>query len=211
MDYTDSNRALSASVLVLNRMYMAVHVVGVRRAFGLLYREMAEVIHIEDGQFANYDFEMWQLVSEISAEQKCENDDWIRAVAFELRVPRVVRLLHYDRVPRYNLRFSRRNLFARDSHKCQYCGVAAPASQLSIDHIIPRSRGGPTTWENVVCCCIKCNSRKGSKTPKEAQMKLLSQPKKPRFNPLLAGKLENPKYRSWRTFLKSANPVGEVA
>ncbi len=211
MDYTDSKCALSTSVLVLNRMYMAVHVVGARRAFGLLYRELAEVIHMEDGQFANYDFETWQLASEISADEKAENEDWIRAVAFELRVPRVVRLLNYDRVPRYSLRFSRRNLFARDCHKCQYCGVSAPASQLSIDHIIPRSRGGQTTWENVVCCCIKCNGRKGSRTPKEAKMKLLSSPKQPRFNPLLACKLENPKYQSWRTFLKVSNPIGEVA
>jgi len=211
MDYTDSNRALSASVLVLNRMYMAIHVVGVRRAFCLLYRELAEVIHIEDGHYANYDFETWQLVSEISSEAKCEDQDWIRAVAFELQVPRVVRLLNYDRVPRYSLRFSRRNLFARDGHQCQYCGVDAPASQLSIDHVVPRSRGGQTTWENVVCCCIKCNSRKGSRTPKEARMKLLCKPSKPRFNPLLAGKLENPKYRSWRTFLRTSSPVGEVA
>ncbi len=211
MDYTDRKRGLTANVLVLNRLYMAVHVVGVRRAFCLLYRELAEVIHMENGQFANYDFESWQLSSEINADEKTEEQDWIRAVAFELQVPRIIRLLRYDRVPRYSLRFSRRNLFARDNHNCQYCGKTAPASQLSLDHVVPRSRGGPTTWENVVCCCVECNTRKGGRTPKEARMKLLSKPAKPRFNPLFARKLDNPKYRTWRTFVKTSSAVVDVA
>ena len=103
MDYTDRKRGLTANVLVLNRLYMAVHVVGVRRAFCLLYRELAEVIHMENGQFANYDYESWQLSSEINADEKTEEQDWIRAVAFELQVPRIIRLLRYDRVPRYSL------------------------------------------------------------------------------------------------------------
>jgi 5-methylcytosine-specific restriction endonuclease McrA len=211
MDYTDRKRGLTASVLVLNRLYMAVHVVGVRRAFCLLYRELAEVIHMENGQFANYDFESWQLSSEISANDKTTEQDWIRAVAFELQVPRIIRLLRYDRVPRYSLRFSRRNLFARDNHSCQYCGKSAPASQLSLDHVMPRSRGGPTTWENVVCCCVECNTRKGGRTPKEARMRLLSKPAKPRFNPLLARKLNNPKYRTWHTFVKTPRAAVDVA
>ena len=84
-------------------------------------------------------------------------------------------------------------------------------NQLSLDHVIPRSRGGGTTWENTVCCCLSCNTRKGSRTPKEARMKLLSHPRKPRFNPLLARKLDNPKYECWRTFLKAAGYSVEVA
>jgi 5-methylcytosine-specific restriction endonuclease McrA len=207
MDYTDSKRGLTANVLVLNRLYMAIHVVGVRRAFCLLYRDLAEVIHVNNGQFSNYDFESWQLSSEINSGDKTDDQDWIRAVTFELQVPRVIRLLRYDRVPRYSLRFSRRNLFARDNHSCQYCGKAAPTNQLSLDHVMPRSRGGPTTWENVVCCCLECNTRKGGRTPKEARMKLLNKPAKPRFNPLLARKLDNPRYRTWRTFFKTSHTV----
>lgn len=211
MDYTDRKRGLTANVLVLNRLYMAVHVVGARRAFCLLYRELAEVIHMENGQFANYDFESWQLSSEINADNKTAEQDWIRAVAFELQVPRIIRLLRYDRLPRYSLRFSRRNVFARDRHSCQYCGKTAPTSQLSLDHVTPRSRGGPTSWENVVCCCVECNARKGGRTPKEARMRLLSKPAKPRFNPLLARKLDNPKYRTWRTFVKTSSAAVDVA
>lgn len=195
------DRALSSSVLVLNRHYLAVHVVAARRAFCLLYRDLAEVIHHEDGQYANYDFESWCEVSEIWAEEDQPHADWVRSVRFEVRVPRVIRLLQFDRVPRQALRFNRRNLFARDGHRCQYCGRSLPSSQLSFDHVLPRSRGGETSWENVVCSCVDCNSKKGGRTPKEARMKLMREPTKPKHNPLLAMKLGNPKYECWRTFL----------
>jgi hypothetical protein len=92
--------SLSSSVLVLNRTYLAVHVIGVRRTFSLLCRELAEVIHIEDGQYANYDFQSWREVSEMKAQFKEPHQDWIRAVNFEIQVPRVIRLLTYDRLPR---------------------------------------------------------------------------------------------------------------
>ena len=116
-DNRDSITALGASVLVLNRFYMAVHVVNVRRAFGLLYRELAEVLDIEDGQYANYDFSTWLEMSELRAEEKGPDDDWVRSVNYEVQVPRVIRLFGYDRVPKHTLRFNRRNLFARDGNR----------------------------------------------------------------------------------------------
>jgi 5-methylcytosine-specific restriction endonuclease McrA len=198
---------LSASVLVLNRFYMAVHVISARRAFCLLFRELAEVIHVEDGHYANYDFESWQLMSEMRSDERDDQQDWVRAVNFEIQVPRVVRLLRYDRVPRRTVRFNRRNLFARDEHVCQYCGNDFPPSQLSFDHVVPRSRGGKTTWENIVSCCFHCNSRKGGRTPNEARMKLIRTPKKPRHSPLLSMKLGQPKYESWRNFIQSGDAV----
>ncbi len=196
--------ALNSSVLVLNRQYMAVHVVDVRRAFGLLIRELAEVIHIEDGQYANYDFASWREVSELKAEFKEPHEDWIRSVNFEIQVPRVLRLLYYDRVPKQRVRLNRRNLFARDGNRCQYCGLSFVTSELSIDHVVPSCRGGETTWENVVCACVKCNVRKGGRTPQEAGMKLYRTPVRPKRSPLLAIKLGNPKYASWKTFLNAA-------
>src|SRR4249919_215529 len=111
---------LSSSVLVLNRYYMAVHVVNVRRALGLLFRDLAEVIHFEEGQYANYNFESWREISAMRAAFKRQHEDWIRAINFELQAPRVIRLFSYDRVPRQTLRFNRRNLFARDGNHCQY-------------------------------------------------------------------------------------------
>ena len=180
---------------------MAVHVVTVRRAFILLYRETAEVIHLEDGQYANYDFDTWCELSELRSDEKQMVDDWVRAVNFEIQVPRIIRLVQFDRVPLQTLRFNRRNLFARDNHRCQYCGRTFPASQLSIDHVVPRSRGGQTTWENVVCSCLRCNTKKGGRTPKEARMHLMAEPRRPNHNPLMATKLNNPRYESWRAFL----------
>jgi 5-methylcytosine-specific restriction endonuclease McrA len=199
-----ASNALSSSVLVLNRFYMAVHVVNVRRALGLLFRELAEVIHLEEGQYANYNFESWREISALRASFKQQHEDWIHAINFELQAPRVIRLLSYDRVPRQTLRFNRRNLFARDGNRCQYCGHSFPTSELSLDHIVPRSRGGDTSWENVVCACVACNVRKGGRTPQEAHMKLFRAPVKPKRSPLLSVKLDNPKYESWKTFVDSA-------
>ena len=198
--------ALSASVLVLNRQYMAVHVVNVRRAFSLLVNCLAEVIHIENGQYANYDFQSWREISELRAafKEKAPDEDWIRSVNFEVCVQRVLRLLNYDRVPRQRVRLNRRNIFARDANQCQYCGLHFPTSELSLDHIVPTCRGGEASWENLVCACVKCTVRKGGRAPKEAHMKLIRPPVKPKRSPLLAMKLGNPKYASWKTFLDAA-------
>ncbi len=204
MSYAHGSAPLGSSILVLNRFYMAVHIVNVRRAMALLYRDLAEVIHCEEGQYANYDFESWREISELKAEFKEPHDDWVRAVNFEIQVPRVIRLLRFDRVPNHSVRFNRRNLFARDGNACQYCAKRFPTSELSLDHVIPRSRGGETTWENIVCACIACNVRKGGRTPKEAGMKLIRKPAKPKRNLLLAMKLGNPKYQSWKTFVSNA-------
>ena len=196
--------ALNGSVLVLNRFYMAVHVVSVRRALVLLYRDLAEVINVEDGHYFNYDFSAWLEMSDFRSADPdfhSETTEWIRSVNFSLMVPLVIRLNFYDKVPKLTLRFNRRNLFARDSNTCQYCAKSFPLNQLSFDHVIPKSRGGKTTWENVVCCCLKCNGKKGDSNPKEAGMKLIRKPVRPRQNPILTVKLDNPKYQVWRTFL----------
>lgn len=192
---------LAASVLVLNRLYMAVHVVGVPRAFGLLWRELAEVVHIEEGKFDNYDFHSWREISELKADLKEPHEDWIRAVNFEIQVPRVIRLLLYDRIPRRSLRLNRHSVLARDEHRCQYCGRRLPNSQLSLDHVIPRRLGGKTTWDNVVCACLGCNVKKGGRTPNEAQMKLDRKPTRPSRSPLLTLQMRNPKYECWKTWL----------
>ncbi len=211
MESHSTNNALFSSVLVLNRFYLAVHVINVRRAFGLLYRDLAEVLDLDDGQYANYDFRTWLEMSELRAEEKEETDDWIRSVNFEILVPRVIRLLNYDKVPRLSTRFNRKNLFARDNNQCQYCARVLPMSQLSIDHVMPRSQNGQTTWENVVACCVKCNTKKGGRTPQQAHMKLMRPPKKPRNNPMFADKLTNPKYETWRAFVGHTSSTSEVA
>ena len=191
---------------------MAVHVISARRALVLLYREIAEVIHVDDGVYSNYDFEAWREISEfLATDGGDENDDWICGVGFSLQVPRVIRLNHYDKVPRQSLRFNRRNIFARDENTCQYCKRHFPQSQLSLDHVMPKSRDGKTTWENVVCSCVKCNTRKGDRTPEEANMHLARKPVKPKQSPVMKLKLDNPKYAAWRNFVQVAEKPVDVA
>ncbi len=204
------NDGLDAKTLVLNRSYLAIHMVSVRRAFGLLYGERAEVVHVDDGQFANYDFHAWREICELWAEEKQPHHNWIRAVNFEIRVPRVLRLLRYNRAPRRTLRLRRQNLFARDEHRCQYCGRSCATKELSFDHVVPRSRGGRTSWDNVVCCCLKCNVKKGGRTPREARMRLTREPRQPNHSPLLALKLDNPKYEIWKVFLPGASRADDT-
>jgi len=196
--------ALSLSVLVLNRSFVAVHITNVRRAIALLFRHLAEVVHIEEGQVAGYSLDSWRELSALRSEFRGPDEDWIRAVGYDLQAPRVIRLVSCDRGPRQGLRFNRRNVFARDGNQCQYCGRGFPTSELSLDHVVPRSRGGVTSWENIVCACVACNVRKGGRTPQEARMNLVRQPVKPKRSPLLSVKLGNPKYESWKSFVDSA-------
>ncbi len=199
------NSALDASVLVLNKLFMAIHIIPVRRAFCLLCKELAEVVSLEDGQFMTYDFATWREVSDFRARHfRQEDDDWVRTVNSEIRVPRVIRLTDYDRLPKQTVKFNRRNIFARDNNQCQYCGKKFPTSELSLDHVTPRSQGGQSTWENIVCACVACNVRKGGRTPKEASMALIRRPEKPKRSPMLNLKMSNRKYQTWRTFLDNA-------
>ena len=199
-----SQSVLDTNVLILNRFYMAIRVVNVRRALTVLYRNSAEVIGTENGQFVSYDFDSWCELSRLTSAEKQPGEDYIRAVGFDMLVPRIARLTRFDRMPLQTIRFNRKNLFARDDHRCQYCGRSEPTHKLSLDHVVPRSHGGPTTWENIVCCCLRCNSRKGGRTPQQASMKLLRHPEKPRFNPLLSLSIDDPRYECWKTFIPAA-------
>jgi 5-methylcytosine-specific restriction endonuclease McrA len=196
---------LDSNVLVLNRFYMAIRVVNVRRSMTLLYRDCAEVIVMDRDQFVAYDFDSWCEFSQLTAVEKQPGEDYLQAVNFELRVPRIVRLTRFERMPSQTVRFNRKNLFARDGYQCQYCGQAQPTHKLSLDHVIPRSHGGQTTWENIVCCCLKCNGRKGGRTPQQAKMRLLTRPSKPRFNSLVCETINDPRYKCWKTFLSAGH------
>ena len=156
-----AGHCLDARVLVLNKFYMAVHVISVRRAFCLLFKDLAEVITIDDGRHMSFNFASWREVSEARALYRHPDDDFIRTVHFEIQVPRIIRLVSYDRLPRQRVKFNRRNLFARDGNRCQYCGKKfATAGSASITSL-PRSRGGLATWDNIVCACLRCNVKKG--------------------------------------------------
>lgn len=196
--------ALDCNVLVLNKHYMAVRIVGARRAFSLLCRDLAEVVSLEQGAYSNYDFESWCDVSEFKRSFEPDGHDWVSTVNFYVAVPRIIRLLFYDRLPRNEVKFNRRNIFARDKNHCQYCGRKQPTSELSLDHITPRSLGGRSTWTNIVCACTKCNVKKGGRTPKQAGLTLIQKPVKPKRNPLIHIHLGHERYQSWKQFLDNA-------
>ncbi len=196
---------LDARVLALNKFYATVHVISVRRAICLLLKDLAEVITLDDGRYLSYDFESWREASEARARYRVPEDEFLRTVHFALQVPRVIRLLTYDRFPRQRVKFNRRNIFARDENRCQYCAKRFAAGELSLDHVSPRSQGGQTNWENIVCACLKCNVRKGGRTPKEAGMRLYRIPVQPRTSPTLRMELSHRRYQSWKSFFDGAS------
>lgn len=195
---------LDCRVLVLNKHYMAIRIIRVRRAFSLLFRKQAEVISYDQGMYSNHDFESWRQLSELKQAFEAEDHDWISTVNFDIVVPRIIRLLFYDRLPRKPVKLNRRNIYARDRNLCQYCGKKYSTPELSLDHIIPRSMGGKTTWENIVCACTKCNVKKGGRNPRQAHMTLIVKPVKPKRNPVVNVHLNHQRYRSWKQFLDNA-------
>ncbi len=183
---------LNSGVLVLNRAFFPVHITSVRRAFCLLYSDMARAIN---SRYEMFDFQSWSELSVHTSEEA------IGLVGRMIRVPRVVVLTAYDRVPRRNVRFCRRNIFVRDRNTCQYCGKIFPTNELNLDHVIPRSRGGMTTWENIVCSCISCNKRKGGVLPEQAGMRLIRKPKRPQWAHQFAFSPRTSIHREWLPFL----------
>ena len=192
---------LSSSVLVLNKNYTAVRIVSARRAFALLSKNFAEVIDNHEDEFATFDFTAWIDHSQEHRQRPVTHDQFVMTPRFAIVVPRVIRLMTYDKVPKREVKFSRRNILARDENRCQYCGKKFPASQLSLDHVTPKSRGGKSSWTNIVTACSPCNTRKGGRMPWEASMKLRKTPAVPRKNPALADKIEIQRYHVWRHFL----------
>jgi len=196
--------ALDEKVLVLNRLYTAVRVVSARRAFTMLCKEAAEVIAFDDGKYLNYNFESWAEVSEFRRQFEPDAYDWVRTARIHIAVPKIIRLLGYDRFPKQQVKLNRRNLYARDGNRCQYCGKHYSTRELTLDHVTPRVQGGVHTWENLVCACVKCNAKKGGRTPDQAHMHLVRKPIRPKRNPSIMLRLGNAKYQSWKAFLDEA-------
>jgi len=172
----DDGFAAMEQVLLLNLSYEPLKVIDWRKAITLLCLGKVEVIE--------------------------EYGRDVRSVSVAIRLPSVVRLLRMVKRPRHPVRFSRRNIYARDRYRCQYCGCKLPVEDLTYDHVLPRSRGGRTEWENIVTCCVTCNRRKGGRTPEEAQMSLIRKPSRPSWIPeirITVGIKEIP--TSWRDYL----------
>jgi len=162
-------------VLVLNATYEPLNVVSIRRAVILLLKEKAEIVEAAEA--------------------------WLHAEQLALPCPLVIRLVYYVRIPRhFSLPLSRRTILARDFYTCQYCNQQFSRASLTIDHIVPRSRGGETRWENVVAACGPCNRRKGDRTPQEAGMPLQREPRRPRYLALTLLE-ESSAHQTWNKYM----------
>lgn len=190
---------LDQPVLVLNRLWQAVNICSARRALSMLFEGNAQVVHSEEGNFNTFSFNEWADFSEQEPGLEC-----INGVSIKLRLPKVILLMVYDRMPRKEVKFTRHNIFQRDKNICQYCGEKFDTRDLNLDHVIPRQHNGPTTWENIVCSCIPCNSRKSNKTPEQAGMNLIRQPRKPHWHPFMQVRFSLQYHESWRHFLDIA-------
>ncbi|MCJ7596948.1 MAG: HNH endonuclease [Desulfobacterales bacterium] len=164
------------SVLLLNITYEPLKVINWKKAITLLFLGKVEVIE------------------EYSRE--------IHSVTFTIKLPSVVRLLQMVKRPKSPVKFSRQNIYSRDRYQCQYCGGKYSSEELTYDHVIPKSRGGKTRWENIVTCCVECNREKGGRTPPEASMDLIRQPARPTWVPAVRITIEFHRVpQSWRDYL----------
>ena len=192
--------SLNQHVLVLNRLWQAVNVCTARRALTLLFQGQAQVVvNADDGSFRTFNFNEWRDLSE-----DVPHDEAIHAISFRIRVPRIILLLIYDRLPKKEVKFTRHNIFERDKNTCQYCGIVFERKDLNLDHVIPRDRGGPTTWENIVCSCIECNTKKANHTPQEAGLHLIRKPKRPKWRPFIQINFSLHRHDSWKHFIDLA-------
>ena len=186
--------ALDRPTLVLNRNWQPVRVASAARCLIMLWNGTAKVVDPED--YSLYSWEDWSRIAP-------EGDElFIQTVRTQICVPQVVVLQKYDKVPSQVVTFSRRNLFRRDQQQCQYCGTKPKTSELTIDHIMPRSREGRSSWENCVLACMKCNSRKRDRTPIEAGMRLMKKPIRPNWTRLFA--VPENRTNSWSKFISEA-------
>ena len=163
------------SVLLLNSSYEPLRVIPWQRAITLMFSGKVEVVE--------------------------EYDHELHSVSIVIRAPAVVRLLKFVRMGRKSPPLCRSNVLARDNFQCQYCAKELSHREATLDHVHPRSKGGLTTWENVVSCCHECNRRKGGRTPEEARMLLRTKPVKPDWLPVLHVRLNGRVPSSWQTFL----------
>ncbi len=185
---------LSRPTLVLNRSWQPVGVAAVARSLTLVWNGNALIVDPAD--FRQYNWDDWASLT------PQEGELCIRAVTFKLRVPEVITLTNYDRVPAKTVTFSRRNIYKRDKYTCQYCNARPKSEELTIDHIVPRSQGGTSNWENCVLACLDCNARKANRTPERANMPLLRKPERPAWRPMYVW--HNVRIASWSKFLSEA-------
>lgn len=166
---------MNSDVLVLNRSFYAIHITNWQRALSLVYLDHARVV---DEEYKTYNFSDWQELSQLMKDHPA---GFVRTPTFRIAIPEVITLKVYDQLPASEIKFTRRNIYEHYGYRCCYCGKKFPTSELNLEHVLPKSRGGQSVWRNIVTSCIPCNLKKGDMLPQEAGMKLLIQPSKPKW------------------------------
>lgn len=190
---------LKRPVLVLNRLWQPVHTCSVRRALKLLCLGHAQVVQTEgEARYQTHDMGSWVAYS--VGEVASPAAELIHSVKVALRVPKIIVLALYDRLPRKEVKFTRQNVFLRDKHTCQYCARILPERDLNLDHVLPRDKGGKMSWENIVTSCVPCNTRKANRLPHDAGMRLLNRPRVPKWRPLF-GLHKQASEQVWQEFI----------
>ena len=198
---------LEERVLVLNKLWQAINICSIKRAVCFLYAGHARVVEPQNGNYEIYDFPKWLEYSQnlFSSTRKnresTHSNGFIHSVSYSLKTPHIIILGFYSGYPNLRIKLSRDNIYKRDKYTCQYCGKRLDQKQLNIDHIIPRHRGGKTSWTNVVSCCFECNLNKGGKILPETNMRLLKKPRAPFRYPLQNLHFETQNNKSWSHFL----------
>lgn len=185
---------LERPTLVLNRNWQPVNVATVARSLVMLWNEAARAVDPDD--FRQYTWSDWAKF------RPKDGEPFLQAVTFRMRVPEVLTLTRYERPRETAVTFSRRNIFKRDHATCQYCGARPGSAELTIDHVMPRSHGGTSRWDNCVLACVPCNAKKGNRSPEQAHMKLQRKPFRPSWKPLYAS--NGIRIASWSKFLSEA-------
>jgi len=190
---------LERPVLVLNRLWQPVHTCSVKRALKLLCLGHAQVVQTDgEARYQTHDIVSWVEYSGEKASTMAA--ELVHSVRVALRVPKIIVLAMYDRIPRKEVKFTRQNVFLRDKHTCQYCAGIFSEPELNLDHVKPRDKGGKTTWENIVTSCIPCNTKKSNRMPREIGMRLLQEPRAPKWRPLF-GLRRHASEQVWQEFI----------
>jgi 5-methylcytosine-specific restriction endonuclease McrA len=183
---------LGEPALVLNRRWYPIGTTTVRDAMCMIFRASARALDPDD--CAVHDFDSWASLK-VATDEPC-----IRTVRLRIRVPEIIILTDYEDYPNRKVPFSRRNIYKRDKCRCQYCGTRPVLEDLTIDHIVPRSKGGRSTWTNCALACLRCNHRKSNRTLSQSGLTLRSVPHEPKWTPMLSIPVAKWK-ESWEQFV----------
>jgi len=184
-------------VLILNKHWIPVNITSVKHSLSLMYTDNAKGVVVDKDLVVSLSWNEWKKLD-------ASNDDFnIKTIQKQIKVPKVIVLNHYDKIPRQAVKFTQKNLWLRDNFTCQYTGKKLTKLTGNIDHVIPKSQGGKTSWENCVIAHKQINDKKADKTPEQAGLRLTKTPAAPKLMPVSFYIINKNKIKEWELFLKN--------